>query len=173
MSRPFPRPTAVVLYALLLVAGVPPLAGCGVPPELQQSPGPAPYPAGTTSPTGPTPSAPAPPPEPTPTASPVPSFAEDPAVGCDGHPGRGEMITVLRTEGLLAAGAIARVTRGPLCAGSWQYAVVSVPDRDPLQVVTRGTPDALVLVATGTDVCTVEVRVNAPLGVRTAASCVG
>ncbi|MFC7764406.1 hypothetical protein ACFQY4_45335 [Catellatospora bangladeshensis] len=59
----------------------------------------------------------------------------------------------------------------PVCAGTWQYTVVSIPDREPLQVVTKGAPAVLEVVTAGTDICTIEVRNFAPPGIRIAASC--
>lgn len=113
------------------------------------------------------------------TARPVPpsgspsstGFGEGVAVPCGGRPGGAEVISILRARGLVAAGSAPTVRTGPLCAGSWQYAVVVQPDREPLQVVTRGVPGALTLVTAGTDVCSVEVRVNAPAGIVAAARC--
>jgi hypothetical protein len=63
------------------------------------------------------------------------------------------------------------VDTGPLCAGTWQYTVVLVPNREPLAVVTRGRPGALELVTAGTNVCSIPVRTEAPIGIRTAATC--
>src|SRR5690606_24514134 len=100
-------------------------------------------------------------------------FAEQVAVPCDGSPGGEAIVALLTREGVLPAGTRPRVTEGPLCAGEWQYAVVTVADRDPLQVVTEGRPGSLTLVAAGTHVCTAAVRVTAPPGIRTAAGCVG
>lgn len=59
----------------------------------------------------------------------------------------------------------------PVCSGTWHYTVLEVPDREPLQVLTKGDPAALTLVAVGTDVCTVDVRRQAPTGILLAASC--
>ena len=95
------------------------------------------------------------------------------ATSCNGDPGPEHILVLLRDEGLLADDTEATVAEGPLCADGWQYTVVVVPDRDPLQVVTSGQTGDLALVTAGTDVCTVEVRVRAPIGIRTVASCVG
>jgi hypothetical protein len=94
------------------------------------------------------------------------------AIDCGGQPDQAELLDLLRTEGMLSGDAEAEVVTGPLCAGGWQYSVVRVPDLDPLQVVTRGEPGDLALVTAGTDVCTVEVRIQAPPGIRDAAACV-
>jgi len=98
-------------------------------------------------------------------------FSDQFAVDCGGEPSGEEMIALLVDEEVLDADANARVTDGPRCAGTWQYAVVSVPSLDPLQVVTQGEPDDLELVTAGTDVCTPEVRIQAPQGIRTSAAC--
>ena len=148
-----------------------PLVACGPPPE---------YPAvaGTPSPRPTSPWLPAPATlAPLPTGLPAPvsppsGFPEDRAVSCAGRPDGDQVLALLRREDLLGTDLDARVTEGPLCAGDWQYTVVSVPDRDPLQVVTRGEPDDLALVTAGTEVCTVEVRIQAPSGIRAAADCV-
>lgn len=144
-------------------------AGCGPPPEPPGTPDP-PSPR-STAPTGPGRSV-------APTGAGIPvtptgGFSEQVATDCAGQPDAGAVLAVLASEELLGQGADAEVTEGPLCAGTWQYAVVTVPELDPLQVVTRGEPDALELVTAGTDVCSVEVRIQAPPGIRTAASCVG
>jgi hypothetical protein len=153
---------------LLLTAALLTLAGCGPPPQPPPSPTPIPPPATTASPAPTFPIAP-------PTAGPLPSggFAEQFAVDCGGEPSGEELLALLRGEGVLDAGTDAEVVDGPRCAGTWQYAVVSVTDLDPLQVVTEGDPDDLDLVAAGTDVCTPEVRIQAPPGIREAAACVG
>jgi hypothetical protein len=80
--------------------------------------------------------------------------------------------TVRRAAGLLPAGSRPTVREPtPLCAGSWQYTVITVAGREPLRVVTKGQPAALSLVTAGTNVCTVQVRAAAPVGIRTAAAC--
>lgn len=151
--------------ALLLGAAL--LAGCGPPPEVEPTPGgPLPGPGTPGSPTTPSPGQPG-------HAAPPPTTPDDEAVSCDGEPGEAEVLAVLHDEGLLDEDVDASVVEGPLCADDWQYAVISVPDRDPLQVLTTGPPDDLTLVTAGTEVCTVEVRVHAPRGIRVAASCVG
>lgn len=159
-----------MVAALALAA---PLAACGPPPE---------YPAasGTPSPRLTPPALPTAAPgtlAPLPTRLPAPAgppsgFPDDRAVRCGGRPDGDQVLALLRREDLLGPGLDARVTDGPLCAGDWQYTVVTVPDRDPLRVVTRGEPDDLTLVTAGTEVCTVEVRVQAPSGIRTVADCV-
>lgn len=130
----------------------------------------------STSPTG-TPSASAlparpSPPVPAPTASgrPLPSgFGEAVAVPCAGRPSAAQVLALLRTQGLAATGA--SVQLGPLCAGTWQYSVVTQSGHEPLQVVTRGAPDALRLVTAGTYVCSADVRAEAPPGILELTRC--
>ncbi|WJK41835.1 hypothetical protein O7608_05325 [Solwaraspora sp. WMMA2056] len=165
-------------FGLLLISAVA-VAGCGRPPGLAE---PAPeisLPAGVgdtgTPPDGPTPTA-TPTRTPTPTATPprVPTptatgFPVAIAVDCAGRPSADRVIAVLRADGLLPAGARTTVRVAPRCAGSWQYTVVQIPAREPLQVVTEGSPESITLVTAGTDVCVIPVRVGAPAGIRTLA----
>jgi hypothetical protein len=161
VSPPARRTGAALMLSALL------LAGCGPPPQVEPTPeGPLPGPGTPRAPTTPASGGPGPVP-------PAPTPGQDEAVDCDGSPGEDEVLAVLREADLLDADVEASLLQGPLCAGEWQYAVVSVPDRDPLQVITSGPPDELALVTAGTEVCTVEVRVHAPRGIRAAASCVG
>ena len=150
-----------------LLAGAALLAGCGTPPELDDPAGPtAPPPSSSASGLPPRPSgAPGLP------VTPSAGFGDTVAVSCAGQPDQAELLDLLRDEGLLGAGTEAQVVTGPLCAGDWQYAVVTVPDLDPLQVVTRGEAGALQLVTAGTDVCTPEVRIQAPAGIRQVTAC--
>jgi hypothetical protein len=155
------RPAPLLVAAALL------LAGCGPPPAQPAPPTPIPPPATTASPVPTFPIAP-------PTGAPgLPSggFGEQFAINCGGEPSGEDVLALLRAEGVLDANTQATVTDGPRCAGTWQYAVVSVEDLDPLQVVTSGDPDDLELVAAGTDVCIPEVRIQAPPGIRDAAAC--
>jgi hypothetical protein len=149
----------------LLPLGVTLLLGCGPPPQVEPTPD-APLPGQGTpgSPAAPSPGQPAP-------ASPLPGTEEPEAVECDGEPDANAVLAALREAGLLDADA--EVVEGPLCADDWQYAVVAVPDRDPLQVITSGPPDELTLETAGTEVCTIEVRVHAPRAIRAVAGCVG
>jgi hypothetical protein len=106
-------------------------------------------------------------PAPTPTAPP-----DTTAVSCGGRPSGGQVIAALRRDrNLLPAGVTPRVLAGPLCAGSWQYTVMDVPDHDPLQVVTKGAASSLTVVTAGTYVCTPEVTGAAPSGIVSAAHC--
>lgn len=146
------------------------LLGCGRPPGAGETPAPPPVSPGSSGTTAPTF------PGSIPTGSPGrPSggFAEEIATGCGGEPGEGELLEILQDEGLLDQDAEAEFAEGPLCSADWQWARIRVPDLDPLQVVTRGEPGDLELVSAGTDVCSVEVRVQAPPGIQGAASCQG
>jgi hypothetical protein len=158
-----PRYTLMVLQLVLLAA-------CGRPPEVGESPTPQSPPATAPATSTVNPTAPG---TAIPTVGPSgsPGFSEDFAQPCGGEPSDGELLALLRDEGLLDQGSGAEVAEGPLCAGDWQYAVVTVPDLDPLLVVTQGEPDNLELVTAGTDVCTPEVRIQAPPGIRSAAAC--
>jgi hypothetical protein len=98
-------------------------------------------------------------------------FPEGSAVTCAGQPGVDRVIALLRARGIIDATTTATARLGPLCAGTWQYTVLAVPQREPLQVVSQGPPTALVLVTAGTDVCSPEVRAQAPPGIITAAHC--
>ena len=93
------------------------------------------------------------------------------AVACNGRPSGNQVIALLRRSKVLGAQTRASVTEGPLCAGTWQYTVVTVTGAGPMDVVTRGTPDALVLVTAGTNPCTAKVRTEAPQGIRSALRC--
>jgi hypothetical protein len=143
-------------------------AGCGPPPEPPETPAPPPPPTSFSG--SPPPTVPVVPPS---GGSGLPSgdFSEQFAIDCGGEPSAEAVIALLRTEGVVDAAVDAEVTVGPQCSGTWQYAVVNVPQLDPLQVVTQGEPDDLELVTAGTDVCTPEVRIQAPQGIRTAAAC--
>lgn len=160
-----------VLVSTVAVMAV---AGCGLMPK-----GPVRNPdARPPSPSGPPPVSaysrpPAPPPTPTrTTSSPSPSgFQTFVAVACNGKPTGAQVIALLRRKGVLPAQVTATVTNGPLCAGTWQYTEVSMPDAEPIDVVTRGAPESLALVTAGTDACTAGVRAGAPLGIRTVLRC--
>ncbi|MDQ7911048.1 hypothetical protein RB614_41825 [Phytohabitans sp. ZYX-F-186] len=143
---------------------------CGVPPELRDPPGsvvPSPKTAPPTD--SPPPVASDLPPTGGPSAT--PTFGEDSAVLCHGRPSGAQVMALLRsTAGLLPRGESAEIRSDtPLCAGTWQYSVIVVRDRDPLMVVTRGAPGALTLVTAGTNVCNIPVRTSAPEGIRTVA----
>jgi hypothetical protein len=81
------------------------------------------------------------------------------------------VVTLLRDRHVVGGTGTVTAELGPLCAGTWQYTVLGVPGRESLQVVTKGPPNGLVLVTAGTDVCTNEVRAQAPDGIVAAAHC--
>jgi hypothetical protein len=160
---------AVVVPVTLLLAACGVLTACGVPPELAEQ-------SRATSPTRPTvspaPSAGSIPPIPLPptTAASTPAFAEYIAVDCQGRPDADAVIRMLRrTTDLLPDSLRIKVQVAPKCAGDWQYTVIEVAGREPLQVVTRGPAGDLDLVTAGTDVCNAAVRVAAPPGIRSIA----
>jgi hypothetical protein len=98
-------------------------------------------------------------------------FPGDYAVPCAGRPDLQAVLAVLRSARVLPDAAAATASTGPLCSGTWQYTAVDVSGAGLLQVVTRGEPGTLQLVAAGTDICTATVRSQAPAGIRTVARC--
>jgi hypothetical protein len=90
-------------------------------------------------------------------------------VSCAGYPSRAQVLTLLTGSAGLIPQGTGTVKVGPLCAGTWQYTTVEVPNRDMLEVITKGAPNALVLVTAGTNVCNIPVRTSAPIGIRTVA----
>jgi hypothetical protein len=110
---------------------------------------------------------------PLPTALPSPTAPPQTiALPCGGRPTSSQVIAALRRDrNLVPAGLTPRVVTGPLCAGTWQYTVLAVPDHDNLQVVTRGAPTGLSVVNAGTNVCTSTVTGAAPSGIVAAAGC--
>jgi hypothetical protein len=159
--------------ALTLIGCVAALTACGRPPELNPPPSPlVPHPSITTTATLFPPPTDLPSEVPTRTADAAPTFGEAYAVSCAGYPSGDAVVALLRrTPGLLSANARVTIRTGPLCAGTWQYTVVSVSGREPLAAVTRGRPGALRLVTAGTDVCSIPVRTGAPAGIQYAAAC--
>lgn len=167
-------PLPAALVAGLLAVGLGAVAGCGAERSLDPAPRRSPPTATSGPPRAADPRSPAPAPsQPVRlTAAPSMTFPEAYAVTCAGRPGAEQVLALLRrTAGLLPSGVTVTVLMAPQCAGTWQYTVVSVPDREPLQVVTRGVPTALQLVTAGTNVCTIEVRTQAPRGILTLARC--
>jgi hypothetical protein len=154
-----------VLLALVLLTLA---ATCGAPPDVNSQgdtvPEPSPAPPRETIglPPGFTPRA-----TPPSGASPTP-FPEYTAVDCAGRPGKDQVIALVRRETDINPGD---ALTAPLCAGTWQYTVLAVPGRDPVQVLTRTTPGGLALVAIGTDVCSLDIQHQAPAGIYRAASC--
>ncbi|GIJ29026.1 hypothetical protein Vqi01_41880 [Micromonospora qiuiae] len=164
---PFKRrrsPAALALVALLL-------AGCGTPPELSDPTPGLPTRAATPSATGP--AASTPPPTTGLPATVAPSPTADAglvAAACRGGPTRQRIIDLVRgRRDLLPRDAKVRVRNGPLCAADWQFTALDVTGYEPLQVVTRDQAGTLRLVTAGTDVCSIEVRVTSPPGIRTLA----
>jgi hypothetical protein len=169
-SATLPRRVGALACAVATCA----LVACGTPPELRPKPGSSvPRPPSPLSPSTGIESTVVPiPPGQTATASPEPSFTEEYASPCNGYPTANQVVALVRqTGGLLPRNGSVSVLKGPLCAGSWQYTVFSVPNKEPLQVVSRGTPHDLVLVTAGTDICSIEVRTAGPIGIRNAALC--
>lgn len=165
-DRPSSRRRRLTAVAMLVAVAT---AGCGAPPELRD---PTATRAARTAPPAPTG---------TPTAGPTPSLTGLPgrpgptpttglvAVACTSGPSGQRVTDLVRGRDVLPRDARVRVRTGPLCAEDWHYTVLDVTGYEPLQVVTRGTGRAPRLVTAGTDVCTVEVRVTAPVGIRTLA----
>jgi hypothetical protein len=139
-----------------------------LPPPPTSSPRPSHSGVPTGEPTAPLPAVPT-----TPSATPSPStFPESYVSPCDGKPSAAQVIAVVRRQpSLLASGASVSAIVGPLCAGSWQYTVLSVTDHEPMQVVTKGRPSSLTFVTAGTNVCTVDVRAAAPVALLSTANC--
>ncbi|WP_432833271.1 hypothetical protein [Dactylosporangium sp. CA-092794] len=118
--------------------------------------------------TGPSPSA-----SPSRSASPSPSgFSEAYVTYCNGRPSGEQVIAAVRHwNAHLPAGNGVSVQKQPVCAGIWQYTVLTVTGREPLRVITKGDPAALSVVTAGTDPCTVEVRATAPTALLAAVEC--
>lgn len=168
--RPMRTSYPVTVLATACLAGTALLGGCGVPPELRPPPGgTVPTPSVSPSLASLPPSFSLPPSTPPSSGAP---FPEALTTECLGRPGGDQVIAALRKKSsILPTSAKVTVAKGPLCAGTWQYTVLTVPAREPLQVVTKGAPTALDLVTAGTDICTIEVRNFAPPGIRIAAGC--
>jgi hypothetical protein len=154
-------------WALAVIAAAG-LAGCGAPPELKSRGPDVPEPSArpplrtTAAPPGYTP-------RPTPPVSFAPTpFPEYVAVDCAGRPTPEQVIAVVRRDTDIDPGG---VITSPLCAGTWQYTLLSVPGREPVKVLTRSVAGGFELVAAGTDVCSLDIQHQAPSGVYTAASC--
>jgi hypothetical protein len=165
------RLAALLPLVLMVLAGCirqPDDGGSLLPPPPTSSPAFAPP---TSAP--PPPTNPPRPPTPTPPQSPSPTgFAETYVVACGGRPTAEQVIAVTRRQPrLIPAGATVTVKTGPLCAGLWQYTILVVTDREPLQVMTKGAPTSLTFVTAGTDVCTVDVLAGAPLALQRTANC--
>lgn len=163
-----------VRLALLTIAVAVTVAGCGQVEQLPLTsqpgtPGASVSPEDTASsdsvPTEPSAGTPEPT-DPLPTAVALPDATATPCSGAD------RVIAALRRDrSLLPSGVTPKIMAGPLCAGGWQYTVMNVPGREALQVVTRGSGDALTVVTAGTYVCIPEVVGAAPAGIAAAAHC--
>ncbi|GAA2634081.1 hypothetical protein GCM10010399_78270 [Dactylosporangium fulvum] len=106
-------------------------------------------------------------------ASPSPSaFSEAYVVQCNGRPSGDQVIAAVRKfRANLPAGSGVTVKSQPLCAGIWQYTILNVANSEPMQVMTKGSPQTLTVVTAGTDPCTVEVKATAPAALLNAAAC--
>lgn len=147
----------VALVATLITSG------CGTPPELRAV---QPSQSAQTTPATPsgTPTTVAAPP---PVELPRPTAGSTPvAVRCPAGPSGQRVTDLVRGQDLLPGEAQVKVRTGPLCADDWHYTLLDVAGYEPLQVVSRGSGAAPRLVTAGTDVCTAEVRVTAPVGIR-------
>jgi hypothetical protein len=158
-----------VVVLLAVVAG-----GCGGEPPPESSGAGATTPAVTSPAVRPT--SPSRSPNRSPTTSPGRSatasgFAESVAVGCAGRPTGEQVVALLRRSAVLPAAARPGIGGGPLCAGTWQYTVLTLPETEPLHVITRGAPEALVVETVGTNPCTARVKATAPPGILTAIRC--
>lgn len=91
---------------------------------------------------------------------------------CNGRPTGDQVIAAVRkARSGLPAGAGVTVKTGPLCAGTWQYTILTVTNSEPLQIMSKGQPAALTIVTAGTDPCSVEVTATAPRALLNAADC--
>lgn len=168
--RPTRPSNPALSLATACLVGAALLSGCGVPPELQPKPGgtvpqPSVSPSAVTLP----PSFSLPPSAPPSSPGPFPELT---VTDCQGRPNGDQIIAAVRRKSSVLPGSgTVTVTRPPVCAGTWQYTVLTVPGREPLQVVTKGAPASLDLVTAGTDICTIEVRNFAPPGIRITAGC--
>jgi hypothetical protein len=89
-------------------------------------------------------------------------------VACNGKPTGEQVVSLVKQKTAIAPSK--HITQ-PVCAGTWHFTVLEVPNREPLQVLSKSDATGLQLMAVGTDVCTVDVRRQAPTGILLAASC--
>lgn len=162
-AKPSSQHGRAVVLALAVVVATSTTSGCGTPPELRAV---EPSPSTQTTPATPsnpptTVAAPSPPELPSPTADSTPV-----AVRCPAGPSGQRVTDLVRGQDLLPGDAQVQVRTGPLCADDWHYTLLDIAGYEPLQVVSRGAGAAPRLVTAGTDVCTAEVRVTAPVGIR-------
>ncbi|MFF5231051.1 hypothetical protein [Dactylosporangium sp. NPDC000521] len=105
-------------------------------------------------------------------SSSVTPFSEAYMSQCNGRPSGEQVIAAVRkARPGLPAGSGLTVKSGPLCAGVWQYTILTVANAEPLQIISKGAPAALTVVTAGTDPCSVEVKATAPPALLNAASC--
>ncbi|MEU7903895.1 hypothetical protein [Actinoplanes sp. NPDC049118] len=144
-----PPPSGVIpgLPTALPTAGIPTYPTAGVPT----------YPTATTPPT-------------TITTAPTTS-GPSPAPRCANGPSRQQVLTAVKGRPGVPATDL-KVIDGPFCSGKWQFTIVQIAEADadtpaePLLVVTKGSPATLKVIEAGTDVCSVKVRNEAPVGIR-------
>jgi hypothetical protein len=99
-------------------------------------------------------------------------FSEAYVSQCSGRPSGDQVIAaVRRVRPSLPAGPAVTVKSGPLCAGVWQYTIITVSGSEPLQIMSKGAPAALTVVTVGTDPCSVEVKATAPPALLNTANC--
>ncbi|MET7418124.1 hypothetical protein [Dactylosporangium sp. NPDC005555] len=91
---------------------------------------------------------------------------------CNGRPTGEQVIAAVRkARPGLPTGSGLTVKTGPLCAGVWQYTILTVTNSEPLQIMSKGAPASLTIVTAGTDPCSVEVKATAPLALLRTADC--
>ncbi|MFI5495524.1 hypothetical protein [Actinoplanes sp. NPDC051859] len=101
-------------------------------------------------------------------ATPVPATA--PLCGSAGPDGAQVVAVVQGTTGI--PDRTLKAVAGPFCANGWQFTTIDVVPRagekrfEPMFVVTTGKPAALTLVEAGTNVCSQQVRQDAPTDIR-------
>ena len=153
---------------MLAVLAAAVLGGCGAPPELTSKGDDVPE-ASARPPLRATGVPPGYTPRPISSATSAPTpWPEYTAVDCAGRPSKEQVIAVVRSQTGIEPGG---VITAPLCGGTWQFTVLSVPGREPVKVLTRTTQSGLALVAVGTDVCSLDIQHQAPSGIYAAASC--
>jgi hypothetical protein len=166
------RLRAVVRFAIIVVVAISAASGCASPTGRHPSAGATELPDVSSATPDESPGTPIPSHRPPRSTTPSPTgFGELIAVGCDGRPSAEQVITVLRRRSVIPAGSRPTVTTGPLCAGTWQNTVLTLPGREPVHVGTRGAPDSIVVETAGTNPCTAQVRANAPAGIVSAIRC--
>jgi hypothetical protein len=152
-----PGPGGSAYPGMVVPSGVPTALPGGLPPTMPGLPAGGYTPPATWSP---------------PTATSPPTTPAVPgAKKCTDGPTDEQMLATVRDRPGVPAGAEMKVSAGPYCAGGWQFATVELESGDgerfdPLLVVTRGKPSALVLVEAGADVCSEKVQSDAPPSIR-------